>query len=326
MTVKDQNISYLYALKQFEAVEANLSKLERLWAEMSQHIPQGVLTFGYNEEYDNRRKSYIKILRTMPKIDEWRLDKEPLEYNWIGHQRFADMEYGDGDAENIIATNLAIYAPEGDLQEYRYRFNEKRRELVRNSVNDLIHKIDEILLCINEQLGLPRTDRIESMKNDQWGDLSEYVRQIDTLLGSSIERPPRWSDLQRHLHFGAYGDFDDIVKHDWPSVKSGLLNRTHGPDDPLPVDIDDLSLLTGNVLKGPIPTKLRWENLTPDEFERLIYTLISTENSAYENPEWLMKTNAPDRGRDISAFRVFHDTLGGTTRFRTIVQCKHWQQ
>ena len=37
-----------------------------------------------------------------------------------------------------------------------------------------------------------------------------------------------------------------------------------------------------------------------------------------------MKTNAPDRGRDISAFRVFHDALGGTTRLRIIVQCKHW--
>ena len=37
-----------------------------------------------------------------------------------------------------------------------------------------------------------------------------------------------------------------------------------------------------------------------------------------------MKTNAPDRGRDLSVYRVHIDTLGGTIRQRVIIQCKHW--
>jgi hypothetical protein len=38
-----------------------------------------------------------------------------------------------------------------------------------------------------------------------------------------------------------------------------------------------------------------------------------------------MKTNAPDRGRDLSAYRVYADPLAGTLRQRVIIQCKHWQ-
>lgn len=33
----------------------------------------------------------------------------------------------------------------------------------------------------------------------------------------------------------------------------------------------------------------------------------------------------PDRGRDLSVYRVYADPLGGTLRQRVIIQCKHWQ-
>ncbi len=35
-------------------------------------------------------------------------------------------------------------------------------------------------------------------------------------------------------------------------------------------------------------------------------------------------TNAPDRGRDLSVYRVHVDGLGGTIRQRVIIQCKNW--
>lgn len=74
---------------------------------------------------------------------------------------------------------------------------------------------------------------------------------------------------------------------------------------------------------GPIATQLAWGSLAPDSFERLIFSLVSAQ-AGYENSEWLMHTNAPDRGRDISTYRVFSDALGGTIRHRVIIQCKHW--
>ncbi|MFU8851662.1 restriction endonuclease [Micromonospora sp. SL1-18] len=49
-----------------------------------------------------------------------------------------------------------------------------------------------------------------------------------------------------------------------------------------------------------------------------------SEASGYENVQWLMKTRAADRGRDLQATRVRVDPLSGTRRDRVIIQCKHW--
>ncbi|MBE3039105.1 MAG: restriction endonuclease [Chloroflexi bacterium] len=89
------------------------------------------------------------------------------------------------------------------------------------------------------------------------------------------------------------------------------------------MDVEDLGDLVRKRPKGRIATKLLWEKLSEEEFERLIFTLISSEKD-YENPAWLTRTNAPDRGRDLSAERVHYDSLGGTIRQRVIIQCKHW--
>jgi hypothetical protein len=75
--------------------------------------------------------------------------------------------------------------------------------------------------------------------------------------------------------------------------------------------------------KGKVVTELKWANLTPEAFERLLFNLI-TGTPGYENPEWLTHTNAPDDGRDLSVERVHHDKLSGATRRRVIIACKHW--
>ncbi|MEY4704798.1 MAG: hypothetical protein RL042_1000 [Nitrospirota bacterium] len=89
------------------------------------------------------------------------------------------------------------------------------------------------------------------------------------------------------------------------------------------MEVGDLGVLVSKKPRGPVATKLLWESLDEEEFERLVFALISSEQG-YENPEWLMKTNAPDRGRDLSVYRVYADPLGGTIRLRVIIQCKHW--
>jgi hypothetical protein len=125
------------------------------------------------------------------------------------------------------------------------------------------------------------------------------------------------------MHFGTLGDVHDIVEHDWPAVKTGLRKSLYGEKEPVPVEVGDLGVLVSKKPRGPVATKLLWESLDEEEFERLVFALISSEQG-YENPEWLMKTNAPDRGRDLSVYRVYADPLGGTIRLRVIIQCKHW--
>ncbi len=55
----------------------------------------------------------------------------------------------------------------------------------------------------------------------------------------------------------------------------------------------------------------------------MIYNLLLNA-SGYENPQWLTKTRAADKGRDLSVDRVINDALGDTRRERVIVQCRHW--
>src|SRR5690606_9450410 len=70
-------------------------------------------------------------------------------------------------------------------------------------------------------------------------------------------------------------------------------------------------------------TELKWSTLDEESFERLIFGLISDERG-YENPQWLTRTTAADRGRDLSCVRVVSDPLCGTRRERVILQCRHW--
>ena len=129
--------------------------------------------------------------------------------------------------------------------------------------------------------------------------------------------------FRRHLHFGMVQDLLDIRKFDWETVRSGIRSQMYGAEDPLPVSINELADVVAAKPSGPVTHALRWDRLNDEDFERLLFNLIS-HTEGYENPQWLQKTRAPDRGRDLSVTRVVKDSLGGVRRFRVIVQCKHW--
>ena len=68
---------------------------------------------------------------------------------------------------------------------------------------------------------------------------------------------------------------------------------------------------------------LNWAKLDSEGFERLIFQMVD-EAEGYEEVQWLMRTNAPDHGRDVSALRILKDSLSGHRQFRVVIQCKHW--
>ncbi len=80
----------------------------------------------------------------------------------------------------------------------------------------------------------------------------------------------------------------------------------------------------GDAAAGPMAAALQWSALSDEQFERLIFCIISDANG-YKNPAWLTKTRAPDRGRDLSVMRVHEDSLGTSITRHVIIQCKHWQ-
>jgi hypothetical protein len=222
--------------------------------------------------------------------------------------------------ESHIAVHQAIEQPRRALHEYRVRFDRKRRALVRESLVERIDAVDAILRDLADYEPGENSVHVEHARFD---DLKAEIAQIGVLHGHKVKELPRWGDLNRHIAFGMTGDLHDIIKHDWPAVKPALNRNLYGDKDPVPVLVEDLGALVSARPRGPVATKLKWDTLDETAFERLIFTLISSE-PGYENPEWLMPTTAPDRGRDLSVTRVINDSLSGTIRLRVIIQCKHW--
>ena len=307
------------ALRHFEATEANLVKAEKVLVAATAAIPQGI-AFGDDPNYEKMCRDFDALFSALPTIDGWKPSIRLLELDEIAQNRFDAQEVGEVEA--IIYTEQQITEPAKLLREYRYLFEQKRRELVRNALRELINSIDSNIRVLTEYLKENEVSN-SAVSHDEFDVLKTHVAQITTLLGSILPKPPRWSELHRHLRFGKLFDLHDIIEQDWPKVKAGLSQSIYGENDPIPVQVADLGVLVSTKPYGPVAAKLNWGMMTDEDFERLIYMLISNEQG-YENPEWLTKTNAPDRGRDLSVYRVYKDALSGTRRQRVIIQCKRW--
>ena len=305
------------ALQQFEAAEANLEKLEKLWEKISGHIPGGP-AFGAPPEYDELCLAFRGILPALPAIGGVRVEDHLYDYDAAGQMRLDALEVGEIDAQ--VSVENALEEQGKRLREYRFLLNAKRRELVRGRMLTLIDEVDESLRLLVPSLQGAEVN--EAVPEPNWSRLKEAIQEIATLLGSN-PTPPGWGTLMRHLHFGQMADLSDIHKVDWPAVKGGLRIGIYGEHDPVPVGVADLEDIVAARPQGPVTSRLNWSALTDEEFERLIFSLIG-ETPGYENPQWLQYTNASDRGRDLSVVRVDTDPLEGVRRHRIIIQCKHW--
>lgn len=301
------------ALRAFETVEANLGKAERTLEALLAVVPGGI-EFTDNPEYEQKAFALARIVEHLPQIDGWKRDVATFELQAISRMRLDAAELWEPEISIIIENQIG--APSPELREYRMRYDQKRRELLREHLSELIEQVDKVLPEI--------AAAVSDAGGPRFGELEAAVAEIGMLLGSSIPHPARCADLNRHIRFGESHDIHDIVQHDWPNVRRGLLGSMYGDTEAVPVAVADLGALVRAAPMGPVATTPNWSVLTDGRFERLLYVLISTAEG-YENPEWLMHTHAADRGRDLSVCRVFDDPLGGTLRLSTIIQCKHCQ-
>jgi hypothetical protein len=307
------------ALRQFDAAEANLEKLERLWTRIRPMIPSDI-AFVNNPEYDDSCRAFSDILKALPKINGWKPETEPPDLNWLAQNRLDALEIDE--ISLTISLNESVDAPGLELADYRYRFTKRRRQVIRTSLGEVVGRVEkslDVLMATHRE-----TSRVsEKIAGADWEELKAGLGEIEMLLGSSLQRPPRWTDITRHLAFGMVQDLFDIHRLDWPAVRGSISGGLYDENEPVPVEVEDIGVLAASKPTGPVATKLKWEVLTPEDFERLMFGLISS-TKGYENASWLMQTNAPDRGRDLSVMRVFDDPLTGVLRTRIIIQCKHW--
>jgi hypothetical protein len=322
-------------LRQLEATEANLVKLEKLWDTLTENVPSGII-FGSKPVYENACRSYEYILTSLPSIDNWKPTALPCDLDDIAKYR---LDAGEIGMDAQISVELKIEKPGKELREYRFRFNQKRRQLIYNQILQFSNEIEQLLNnlqknhLINSEDGINfendedvikrREIRDKKIDDPDWKAFCNRIKQIDVLLGSSVGRSKRWSDLQRHISYAEINDLKDIIMFDWPSVKAGITEYLYTSNEPIPVNIGDLGELVASKPSGNVITKLNWDKLSAPDFERLIFNLVSSEEN-YENVEWLMHTNAPDRGRDLSCYKIIQDRLSGVSRQRMIIQCKHW--
>jgi hypothetical protein len=179
------------ALRLFEASEANLTKLDKLWGKIRGHLGSDI-AFGSPPGYDEACLAFRQILRELPAIDGYRIEDRLHDYYAVGQMRFDAA--GLGDVEAKVAVEGEIDAQQGFLREYRFRLLAKRRALVRERVQELIIFVDRE---VNAQLSaIAGVAQNETLPEDRLEPVRSSIKEIDTLLGSGT-RPSRWSELRR---------------------------------------------------------------------------------------------------------------------------------
>jgi hypothetical protein len=308
------------AIREFDAVEANLRRLERVWERLEQLTPDGLVFLAGSaegREHHDLRRAYADLVAGLPAIDGWRIDVFPMPLDELAQDRLDARDIGVFEA--IASVERTAAAPGDAIGEYRYRFNKIKRAVVRERAQQLMDTIETKLRHL-----VAHVERnSEEVIDPDWPRVGESIAELQRLLGNSLSRTGRWSDLMRHLSFGQGFDVHDIHDHDWPSVKVDIHAALYDELEPLPTAIADLGDIAAAKPSGPVSTKLPWDELDAEGFERLVFNLISGADG-YENPEWLMQTSAPDRGRDLSVIRILSDSLSGVARQRIVIQCKHW--
>lgn len=310
------------ALKQFEATEANVEKLQRLWAKMERLLPGGsTISFDQEEiaQYEECSRSFDMIAAALPKIDGHKLTISHLPLQEVFQTALDCLELGEISA--TISAEEAARKQGRDLSEYKFRLRRAKKALARTTVQQLSKDVDSLIPILASEYPESRGGKAEG---PSWNRLKTILQSIAALIAGAVTKPPRWNELWRHISWAEANDVRDIIAMDWPAVSGGLEAALCDEDEPVPVEVDDLGTLASSNPQGPIATSLHWDRLAPDAFERLLYNLVSAA-TGYDNPEWLTRTNAPDRGRDISVYRTSKDVLGGTTRSRVFIACKHYQ-
>ncbi|HEX8509250.1 MAG TPA: hypothetical protein VF635_07105 [Propionibacteriaceae bacterium] len=280
-------------LDAFDRTSANVAKLEAVLDRAQPYMPSMSSVSGSDPEYDDLARAWVDLLPGLRPIDGWTVTAQLPDIDDLSHTFMQYMEIGEPAPFSVYED---VERPARELAHYKYRLNRARRRASRERLRTLIEMIDAGLPVLLD--GVAR-DSQEVLRDELADNLRDAVAEIERLMADTASRQGRWSDLHRHLHFGEGHDWHDIREFDWPSVKADVETGTLAELDPLPVPEIDLGEAAGGRLTGVANTGLPWDRLSPDDFERLLYNLLQ-EIPEYQNVQWLMKTQASDRGRDLS--------------------------
>jgi hypothetical protein len=269
--------------------------------------------YGEPPEYADLARHWADLISALPPISGFRITSAIPDYD--------DLALGFIDLDPLEQVSLYKIgeAPGRELTEYKFRLGKARRKAIRQRLTELVGVIDVSLPRIIE--GVPRDSR-DRQEGAAVTAVMDALREIEALLGDTVQRTGRWGDMHRHIHFREGHDWHDIQEMDWPSVKTDIEAAGLHELDPLEVPLEDLDSIAAGA-SGAITLGMPWEKLSADRVESLVYDLLRSYPH-HRNTQWLTHTNAPDRGRDISFDRVLHEDTGTERVERVLVQVKHW--
>lgn len=309
------------AVEELNKVAVNVELLKKKWDEVRELLnypAEGHWDAEGKQQYHTKCLEFEDLLNGIPKIRGSEIPNLLPDYDGVSQEARDVNDLGEVDL--IVSFYSDLNCQEMEISKYEHVLKRERRKLVRRQVEICLNDIDHILDSLKHILD--ERDPSENLKAEEIEPLNYKISQIDNLMGDSIQRPPRWSDIIRHLRFGQVHDLSDIILVDWPIIKPAI-ESVFRENDPFKINAKDLGDLVDEAEKsGEIVTSLNWEAITPEQFERLCADLLASFPE-WENVEWLTQTNASDRGRDISAVWSSNDASRGTIRENYLIQCKH---
>jgi hypothetical protein len=244
----------------FERTAANLAKLEAVWERAQPLIPQGP-SRGSSVEYDDLSRTWHDLLPGLPLIDGWTITDDLPDIDEMGS---AFIEYAEIDEPASSVYEVAAKSGR-DLGDYRYRLNRARRQAARDRLLELITLIDGQLPVVVQNIPRTSGDHLETEASQA---VAAAIKEIERLIGDSVERQGRWNELHRHLSFSEGHDWHDIREMDWPSVRPDVEAALFSDTEPIPVPEMDLGKAAADRPTGPVTTALKWDALSAEGFER----------------------------------------------------------
>jgi hypothetical protein len=133
-------------------------------------MPSGIAFLDGGTEgrrYRELTHAYEEIMAVLPAVHGFRIRTMPVELNAIGQMRFDAAELDELSVQ--IATEEEIVRPGTELDEYRLRLDQARRELIRERLSGLTTRIDDLLRDLSSRIPVdPEQVNREQISDPKW--------------------------------------------------------------------------------------------------------------------------------------------------------------
>ncbi len=291
------------ALSTMDIVEGNLVKLERVWAEIDQMLPapgSGPSGVDGEDAYRAKHRILSDLVAVMPNIDGFELTDEMLNAEAVVPMMIDFHEIGEPEA--LASIDQILRAQGHSLEQYRYRFTKKRRELLRRAIEWLADEIGDAEAILEDEADDAQVARIVGRVRDLAMVFDRLGRQpigwegVLVLLREELDGLPsgfaeRWSGVRDQL--------DSLTRDEAEAVPTGVadLSELGGTVDPYrmddPPEEDDVLLLVEQMKNG-LTARATGGDMAESDYSRIRKTLVGHPSIGSQLPRFVKTCRTPD--------------------------------